>query len=74
MDQIKFFEKLVDLVRERKIALNYISQHAELEFSTGYSNGKFTSIPTYPASLILDISITITDNVLKDEIMGIING
>lgn len=76
MDQIKFFEKLVDLVRERKMALNHINQSVNIEFEKLHewiSLEKLTSIPSMPPTINMDISVTITDKALKDEIMGIIN-
>lgn len=76
MDQIKFFEKLVNLVRERKIALNHINQSVDIEFNRlneWMSPEKLMSQASMPPTINMDISITITDKALKEEIMGIIN-
>ena len=77
MDQVKFFEKLLELVKENKVALNSIVYGGTQDFKTHLNEQgpmSIFSIPSAPPVVEIDLCISIKDNVLKERLMESIVG
>lgn len=75
MDQVKFFEKLLELVKEKKIGLKYISYGGTQDFNI-FEQGPMHifSRPSGPSTVEIDLTLSIKDNVLKESLMDSIIG
>lgn len=75
MDQVKFFEKLLELVKENKIALSSIMYGGRQDFNTLLNEQgpmNIFSVPSGPSIVEIDLTISVRDHVLKKELMGVI--
>lgn len=73
MDQVKFFEKLLELVKEKKIALTSTMYRGDQEFTLNEQGPmSIFSLPSSPPTVEIDLTIAIKDHVLKKELMGVI--
>jgi hypothetical protein len=77
MDQVKFFEKLLELAKENKIALSSIAYGGTQDFQTHlHEQGPMSifSLPSSPPVVDIDLNISLKDNVLKERLMESIVG
>jgi hypothetical protein len=75
MDQVKFFEKLLELVKENKIALSSIMYGGTQNYKTMlHEQGplEIFSLPAEPPVVEIDLCISLKDNVLKERLMDAI--